>query len=26
VVLHISGPLDETSLQKVSEALGGPRA
>lgn len=26
VVLHISGPLDEASLQKVSEALGAPRS
>jgi cytochrome c biogenesis protein CcmG, thiol:disulfide interchange protein DsbE len=26
ILLHISGPLDETSLQKVSEALGAPRS
>lgn len=25
ILLHIAGPLDETSLQKVSEALGAPR-
>ncbi|MEX1251268.1 MAG: redoxin family protein [Hyphomonas sp.] len=26
ILLHINGPLDETSLQKVSEALGAPRS
>lgn len=26
ILLHIAGPLDETSLQKVSEALGAPRS
>jgi cytochrome c biogenesis protein CcmG, thiol:disulfide interchange protein DsbE len=26
ILLHIAGPLDETSLQKISEALGAPRS
>ena len=26
IVLHINGPLDEASLQKISEALGAPRS
>jgi len=26
IILHIAGPLDEASLQKVSEALGAPRS
>ena len=26
ILLHIAGPLDEASLQKVSEALGAPRS
>ena len=26
VVLHIAGPLDEASVQKISEALGAPRS
>jgi cytochrome c biogenesis protein CcmG, thiol:disulfide interchange protein DsbE len=26
VILHIAGPLDETSVQKISEALGAPRS
>jgi cytochrome c biogenesis protein CcmG/thiol:disulfide interchange protein DsbE len=26
ILLHIGGPLDEDSLQKVSEALGAPRS
>jgi cytochrome c biogenesis protein CcmG/thiol:disulfide interchange protein DsbE len=26
VILHINGPLDETSLKKISEALGAPRS
>jgi cytochrome c biogenesis protein CcmG/thiol:disulfide interchange protein DsbE len=26
ILLHISGPLDEASLKKVSEALGAPRS
>lgn len=26
IILHIDGPLDETSLQKISEALGAPRS
>ncbi len=26
VILHIDGPLNETSLQKISEALGAPRS
>jgi cytochrome c biogenesis protein CcmG, thiol:disulfide interchange protein DsbE len=26
IILHINGPLDEASLQKISEALGAPRS
>ena len=26
ILLHIAGPLDETSLKKISEALGAPRS
>lgn len=26
ILLHINGPLDEASLQKISEALGAPRS
>lgn len=26
ILLHVAGPLDEASLQKVSEALGAPRS
>ncbi|MEQ9505637.1 MAG: redoxin domain-containing protein [Hyphomonas sp.] len=26
IILHIDGPLDEASLQKISEALGAPRS
>ncbi len=26
ILLHIAGPIDETSLQKISEALGAPRS
>lgn len=26
VILHIAGPLDEASVQKISEALGAPRS
>ncbi len=26
ILLHVAGPIDETSLQKISEALGAPRS